>query len=365
VSGAPGAELMGRDGSRGRLEIVDFLRGVAIIEMMAAHYVGYLPSLIGKIVDYTETAMALFVLLAGFMVGWGYRKFERKPREETLILWRRGLRVLAVQFIIILTVGVPLYFLGMPGVRGDQSLTVFVLQSMAFLNQIGLIHILPTFIPLFAVAPAILWGFTKGKTLAVLLVSFVVFCVGHFNPYVLDLGQPTIFPFVLFQLYFVVGCLFGKHAQVTGTLAPEHPTRWLWTAIALLLATMLLFHGKVLPSRLVSIHPLNIFGLMYHAPIIMTICFIALVFWPRIRRLWAYPFVARFGRHALLVFVIHLYLAKLLGVMNYLALVPMLLNCVLIVASVAVISETLKLYERSLALAQVPIWARWVHVLFR
>lgn len=365
MSGAPGGERLGREASRSRLEIIDFLRGIAIIEMLAAHYVGYLPSLIGKMVDYTETAMALFVLLAGFMVGWRYQRFERKPRAETLILWQRGLRVLAVQYIIVLTVGVPLYLLGMPGVRGDQSLPVFIMQSMTFLNQIGLIHILPTFIPLFAVAPLILWAFTKGQTLTVLLVSMAVFCVGHFNPYILDLGQHTIFPFVLFQLYFVIGCLVGKHAQVDGTLAPQHPMRWLWTSIILLLATMTLVHGKVLPSRLVSIHPLNLVGLLYHVPIIMIVCFITLVFWAPIKRLSIYPFVARFGRHALLVFVIHLYLAKLLGVMNYLALVPMLLNCVLIAASVAVISETLKLYERSLAQAQVPIGARWVHVLFR
>ena len=365
MSSPAGSELEGRDASRCRLEIIDFLRGIAIIEMLAAHYVGYLPPLIGKIVDYTETAMALFVLLAGFMVGWGYRKFERKPREQTLILWQRGLRVLAVQYIIIVTVGVPLYLLAIPGVRGDQSLTVFILQSVTFSNQIGLIHILPTFIPLFALAPAILWAFSKGQTLTGLLASVVVFCIGHFHPYVLDLGQPTIFPFVLFQLYFVIGCLVGKHAQITGTLTPEQPRRWFWISIALLLTTMLLVHGKVLPSRLVSIHPLNLLGLMYHVPIIMTVCFSTIVFWPSIQRLSLYPFIARFGRHALLVFVIHVYLAKLLGVMNYLALVPMLLNCVLIAASVAVISETVKLYERSLARARVPIWAQWVHVLFR
>jgi hypothetical protein len=351
--------------SHSRLEIVDFLRGVAIIEMLAAHYAGYLPQRVGKFVDYTETAMALFVLLAGFMVGWGYRRFERKPREQALVLWQRGLRVFAVQYIIILTVGVPLYLLGMPGVGSTQSLGVFVLQSMTFLNQIGLIHILPTFIPLFAASPAILWALSKGHDALVLLASLGLFCIGHYDPYILDLGQPTIFPFVLFQLYFVVGCLMGKRAQLSGSLTPPHPVRWLLASAALLFVTMLLVHGKLIPGRLISTHPLNLFGLMYHAPIIMTLCFASLVFWPNIQRIYAYPFVARFGRHALLAFVIHLYLAKLLGVTNYLLPLPMLLNCALIAASLVAMNAILKRYEISLLKETAPAWSRAVHVLFR
>ena len=86
----------------------------------------------------------------------------------------------------------------------------FFLGRCSSSNQIGLLHILPTFIPLFAISPAVLFALARGWDGGLLLVSMALFCVGHFHPHLLDLGQPTIFPFILFQLYFVMGCVLGK-----------------------------------------------------------------------------------------------------------------------------------------------------------
>src|SRR5262245_57583507 len=127
-----------------RLEVIDFLRGIAILEMVVTHFAAFYPVPLEKAVTYTETAMALFVLLAGFMVGWQYPSFKQSPREQTLSLWKRALRVVAAQYVLILTLGVPLFLIGMPHMGNAHSLPVFLLQSATFYNQLGLLHVLPT-----------------------------------------------------------------------------------------------------------------------------------------------------------------------------------------------------------------------------
>jgi hypothetical protein len=351
--------------SASRLEFIDFLRGVAIVEMLAAHYTPYFPLVAQKVIDYTETAMALFVLLAGFMVGWGYRKFAEDPYGQSAVVWKRALRVLVIQYLMILTIGVPLYLLGIPGVDEHQSLSQFLAQSMLFLNQVGLLHILPTFIPLFVVSPVILLALSRGWDVPLLIVSLCLFAVGHFHPYLLDIGQPTIFPFVLFQLYFVAGSLLGKRTRLAGAPPPREPRRWLVAACAALLVCMLLVHGKIVPPGLISTHPLNFYGLIYHGTIIATLWLLTLVCLPRIRSLWPCPQITRFGRHALLAFVIHVYLARALGVLNYLAPQRALINYLLILVSVLVMNAIVRRYERSQLMARPPGWTRAVHALFR
>jgi hypothetical protein len=351
--------------SESRLEVIDFLRGVAVAEMLATHYAVYFPALPAKLINYTETAMPLFVLLAGFIVGCGYRKFQPDPGGQTWIVWRRALRVLVIQYLMILTLGLPLYWLGMPGVSSGQSLGEFLFRSMFFLNQIGLLHILPTFVPLFAIGPAVLFALSRGWDRALLLISVVLFCVGHFQPHLLDLGQPTIFPFILFQLYFVVGSVLGKATKQRGAPPPQRPQRWALMSIGLLLASMLLAHGKLLPARLISTHPLNLFGLFYQLPLIATLWLISLAMLPTLKRLWGYAGVARFGRHALLSFVIHVYLATALAVLNYLAPQPPLVNYVLILLSILIMNAIVKRYELGRDMEPVPHWVRAAEGLFK
>jgi hypothetical protein len=351
--------------SENRLEVIDFLRGVAIVEMLATHYAVYFPPLLHTLIDYTETAMPLFVLLAGLMVGWGYRKFERDPAGQTRVVWRRALRVLAIQYLMILTLGVPLYWVGMPGVGNGQSLGEFLFQSMFFLNQIGLLHILPTFVPMFAVAPLVLLSLSRGWDGVLLLISAAIFCVGHFHPHLLDLGQPTIFPFILFQLYFVAGCILGKATKQRGIPPPERPRRWAAASVAVLLASMVLFHGNVLPGHLVSTHPLNLFGLLYELPLIASIWLVSLAMLPIIERLWGYASVARFGRHSLLSFVIHAYLAIALAVLNYLEHPPAWVNYILILFSILIMSNVVKRYEVGRSTEPMPIWVRAAEGLFK
>jgi hypothetical protein len=309
--------------------------------------------------------MPMFVLLAGIIVGWGYQKFGADPGGQTWIVWRRALRVFVIQYLMILTLGLPLYLLGMPGVGNGQSFGEFLFRSMFFLNQIGLLHILPTFVPLFAIGPAVLFALSRGWDRALLLISVALFCVGHFHPHLLDLGQPTIFPFILFQLYFVVGAVLGKVTKQRGTPPPQRPQRWAWMSFGVLLASLLLAHGKILPAHLISTHPLNLFGLFYQVPLIATVWLVSLVMLPTLKRLWGYVCVARFGRHALLAFVIHVYLATALAVLNYLAPQPPWVNYVLILFSVLIMNAIVKRYELGRSMQAVPPWVRAAEGLFK
>lgn len=351
--------------SESRLEVIDFLRGIAIVEMLSTHYAIYFPLVLAKVIDYTETAMPLFVLLSGLIVGWGYRRFEHDPGGQTWIVWRRALRVLVIQYLMILTLGVPLHWLGMPGVGNGQSLGEFVFKSVFFLNQIGLLHILPTFVPLFAIGPAVLFALSRGWDGALLLISMALFCVGHFHPHLLDFGQPTIFPFILFQLYFVMGCVLGKTTRQRGSLPPERPLRWAVVSSGLLLTSMLIFHGKFVPGHLISTHPLNLFGLLYELPLMATVWLTAVVMLPKLKRIWGYACIARFGRHALLSFVIHVYLATALAVLNYLAPPPPWINYVLILLSILIMNAIVMRYEVGRGMQPVPTWVRAAEGLFK
>jgi len=348
-----------------RLELIDFLRGIAILEMLVTHFSTYFPPLASKVITYTETAMALFVLLAGFMVGRECQKFAMSPKRQTIVLWKRALRIVIVQCVIIVTVGVPLHLLGMPGAGVGESLSEFLARSVTLQNQIGLIHILPTFIPLFAVSPLILWALSRNLNAAVLTVSVALFCLGHYRPYLLDLGDPTIFPFLLFQLYFVIGCTLGTYSSIRHSVELEHPKRWFAFSVALLAASMFVVHSKVLPPGLVSTHPLNLFGLAYHVPIILALCLFSMSYLSVLQRVWGYSLVTRFGRHALLAFVLHLYLAKVIGVLNHFATVPAALNYILVLASVAAMDAAIRSYEARRTRPDPPGWTRAVGALFR
>lgn len=347
-----------------RLELVDFLRGIAIVEMVSAHFADYFPRVLGRFIDYTETAMALFVLLAGFMVGWQYYRFQSNPGKQTRVLWGRAAKILAIQYIIVLTVCIPLYLLGMRGIDTQEPLVIFTLRSMAFLNQIGLVHILPTFIPLFLVAPLVLFGLRHNLQVLVVLASVGVFLFGHFHPYALDLGQHTIFPFILFQLYFVFGIVFGRLANARDKLTPDRPGALFAASVALLLFSMAIAHGKVIPAGTISFHPLNLYGLLYHASIIFFLYSCSVTFWVKIKKSLVYPYVALFGRHPLFAFVIHLYLAKAIEVLNHLLSVPRVVNYGLVFVSLVAMTGIISAYEKLSPSPRAPIWVRATKALF-
>ena len=352
--------------THGRIEVIDFLRGVAIIEMIIVHYPRYYPLLLNKLISYTETAMPLFLLMSGFMVGYHYfPKFLGDGRRTARRLLVRALHILAIQYIIIATVNLPLYLISHGDIGDNEPLWQFLLKSAAFMNQIGIIHILPTFIPLFVVSPFILFLFKKRLDWVVILSSAALFTVGNFSPHLLDLGKPAIFPVIVVQIYFVAGCMWGKSVYRRGGIGLRRPTAWLAASCLALIGTMTLLHGKIFPGRLVSTHPLNVFGLIYQLPIIATIVLITIRFWKTIQNLELLNrWICLYGRHALLAFVIHLYWAKAMKVLNTAVALPAALNYLLILMNIGVGLLVLYRYEKH-DRTQPALWVKAIDALFK
>jgi OpgC protein len=348
-----------------RLDTIDMLRGITIIEMLAAHFARYFPKPVELAITYTETAMALFVLLAGFMVGWRIVNFSTRPLTISRDLLWRAAKIFAVQVVLVLTAGVVVYVASLYGAADGKTFTQFIGQSLLLYNQIGLLHILPTFLPLFVIAPAILAAIAAGLELPLLLASGALFAIGHINPYVLNYGAPAIFPFVMFQLYFVVGCIVGARTHTKGMVDSRTAGYCLMAAIAALCASMAWVHLKFLPPGTLSTHPLNAYGLVYHLPLIAVVTFAVIRFASMWRGLPGTDLLLRFGRNSMLAFVLHVYCAIALQVANRWIALPMAVNIVAIAASIFVMNRVLERYEWQRSEAYPPAWVRALSALFR
>ncbi len=347
-----------------RLDTIDLLRGITIIEMLAAHFARYFPKAIELAITYTETAMALFVLLAGFMVGWRVVEFTARPLKLSQDLLVRAAKIFAVQVVLVSTAGVAIYAAGLYGAADGTTFIQFFGRSLLLYNQIGLLHILPTFLPLFVIAPVILYAIATGFELPLMAASCALFAIGHVDPYVLSYGAPAIFPFVMFQLYFVVGCIVGSRCRTNGMLHTADAGRYLIAALVLMCASMAWVHLKFLSPGTLSTHPLNLYGLLYHLPLIAVIAFSVVRFAATWRGMPGADMIQRFGRNSMLAFVLHVYCAIALQVANLLMALSMAANFVAIAVSVAVMNRVLQNYEAKRALANRPPWVRAVSALF-
>lgn len=305
--------------------MLDFMRGLSIIDMMMVHYsdfFNFVPGInLGKVIRYSDFAIEGFTLIAGFVVGQHYfRKFKQDKKTVIKRLIERILEIIKVYYLLVLTVSIPLAFLvGQRFTRSD-SFWAFVTKSLLFLNQVELLHILPTFIPLFILAIPLLYLLEKERDAVVLAISIGLFAVGNVYPHPFSLGEKAIFPAIVWQIYFVIGILLGKryHSKF-GTLYRENILVHLLLAGFLFLMMFLIYFGHHLfpyweevrteYGLIVRKFPLNFLGFLYHGSILYLIWCIVALSWEKIKETkWCHFFLS-FGRHSLSVFVIHVYFA--------------------------------------------------------
>lgn len=317
-----------------RSEFIDFIRGIVIIDMMLVHYKERLNIIAGvnlsKLIGYTDFAIEGFIFLAGFMVGYYYfKKFKEDKLKVVKRFLRRAANILKIHYIMILTISLPLAFLFGDRATGGESTSTYIFRSLVFLNQVGLLHILPTFIPLFLISIPILYALDRGCDFTVLLVSIGIFTFGNIDPYILDIGDKTIFPVILWQIYFVMGVLLGKKTCTTGFRVPGSRFTHLIIAASLLLVMSFVYFGHHLHPYIghlkesydlkVSKFPLNFLGLFYRGSLLYLVFGISIAAWQYIMRAQkTFSLIELLGRHSLLTFVIHIYFAKAVLVAEYL-----------------------------------------------
>lgn len=304
--------------------MIDFIRGVAIIDMMLVHYSDFFNSVpgivaIAKFIRYTDFAIEGFILLAGFVVGYHYfGSFTKDKSNVVRRLLKRILEIIKIYYLMVFTISLPLAILFGERVTKSDTVVSYLLKSLLFLNQVPLLHILPTFIPLLLLAIPVLYLLEKKRDDLVLMISLLLFIVGNFNPYLLNLGEKAIFPAILWQIYFVMGIMLGKRLHLNGGRLLENvSSHALWAATILGIMLFVNFgrhflhewgefqmaHGFV-----VNKFPLNFLGLFYYGSIFYAVCCLTVILWKYIQK-WNLLFnaVAIFGRHSLLTFVIHVY----------------------------------------------------------
>lgn len=311
-------DASGRDKSRDKF--VDFLRGIAIIQMMMAHYAYAFPKSIAKIISYHDVAMEGFILLSGFVIGWHYLpEFKINRWNISYKIAVRIVKIVNIQYILIVLTSIPSMILIYGSVTIERSL-VYYSKSFLFLNQIGIIHILPTFIPLLLFSVIILVLLEKSYDGLAFAVSVVMFIIGQNHPYIISPGEKTIFPFILWQIYFVIGCIAGKYSKLNNAIIQGAIGKITICACVILSVVLLFRHSNTFSKELslfmmeqnISINrfPLNVYGLIYGMTIWLFIYAIFSRVWNTIKDCILTLRVSEFGKYSLMIFFLHVLFAK-------------------------------------------------------
>ena len=312
-----------------RSDLLDFMRGLSIIDMMVVHYSDYLnlaPGIhLGKVIRYSDFAIEGFTLIAGFVVGQHYlSRFKQDKHAVVKRLLKRVLEIIGVYYLFVATISIPLALLVGSRITKSDSFWSFVTKSLLFLNQVELLHILPTFIPFFLLAIPLLYLLEKGWDAAVLAIGIGLFAIGNIYPHPFPLGEKAIFPVIIWQIYFVIGILLGKRYHVgSGKLSEGNATAHIPLAGFFFLAMSFFYFahhlfpvwGDVMMEYGLKVRkfPLNYLGFLYHGSILYFVWSVSALSWRHIKDTKACGLFLLFGRNSLSVFVIHVYFSMALS----------------------------------------------------
>lgn len=314
--------------SSSRSLFVDWFRGLAILDMMLVHYSNWLDevglNVLGKFVRYTDFAVEGFVFVAGVMVGSRYlEKFRTDKHSVVKGLLRRVAGLVGVQYAMIITLSLPVALLVGSELTGADSVWQFAMKSFLFLNQVPLLHILPTFIPFFLLSIPLLYALSRGMDVWGGALSGALFVIGQWYPYLPVVpAESAIFPPMLWQAYFVAGVLAGKHESSLKKWLGRYAKGNLVGAIAVCLLTAFICHGHHLVpwwedvrtayGVVVRKFPLNLWGLLYHGSIVYLIMSVSIAVWGRLKTTeLVHTYVGGLGRHSLAIFIGHVYVCFL------------------------------------------------------
>jgi hypothetical protein len=345
-----------------RIEVLDYLRGLAIIDMMFVHYRQYINILPGfsvdKIISYTDFAIEGFIFLFGVMIGTYY--YPKYIIDKKLVIRRILLRVfqiIKIQYLLILTISLPMaVIIGKEYTRGE-TVKVFIAKSLILINQVNLLHILPTFIPLLLLSIPTLYIINKGYDYYVLATSLLLFAIGNMDPYLFTFGEKTIFPVILWQIYYTLGLLLGKKLYKKNNIINVNITRHIMIAFIIFILSAFAYHGHHLYPEIaawrskyhivVSKFPLNYLGFLYYGSILYLIYSITFMGWKYIKQLKCiYTVICVFGKNSLRAFIIHVYFAYLLVLINYFIKTSSAISVAVVVMNFVVTFIILRFHEK-------------------
>ena len=158
-------------------------------------------------------------------------------------------------------------------------------------------------------------------------------------------GEKTIFPVILWQVYFIVGILFGEKNILSLSGMKKNIKKLLFVGLAVFIFSVTVKYadnfipvlGKLTNTKFFrgSKFPLDTLGLLYHGALLV-LCYCCIyISWNWINKLECVKyFFEEFGRHSLLAFVIHVYFCFLLKVITYFSVVHFSLAIGVILANI-------------------------------
>jgi len=336
---------------------IDVLRGLAICDMILIHYANIFPRIVAKLIIYHDVALEGFLLLSGVIVGMHYLPlFEKNPMTTIKKIYLRVFKLCLIQYIMILTISLPEFILW-TGETDILNIGVFLFQSFIFSNQIGLIHILPTFFPLFILTPLFLYFLSRNLDHFLLLGSIVFFLIVQKDPYLLSYGDKTIFPVILWQVYFVIGCCLGKFVLRKGRIVPSHVMPLFIISCIMIIIGLAFRHSTSVCPWLATFmdendvvirrFPLNAYGLVWGALLWLFLYASVAQFWNTFSTTKCSNWIALFGRNSLMTFILHVYFAKTISFIHILFGQNTIINYLGVLMNVGVTYYLLVKYEQT------------------
>lgn len=348
----------------GRSQELDAFRGIVIVDMMVMHFAGD-QTILGFPMQMVDFAVEGFLFLAGFTIGWhSLPKFRQNKWAAASALWGRAGKIVLIHYLMTLTISLPFwsYFY----LQTAEEVVDFGLSSVLFLNQIPILHILPTFIPLFLLSPAFLYLLSRNWDWWLPVGSLALFGIFVSDPNALSIGDSRIFPVILWQVYFVFGCFLGKRVSEEGILTSN---ALLMLACVLFGLCLILKYG----GNFSTIHewkekynlypkkfPLNALGLVYGSAFL---AFVYSVFRFASTRVQsgnpAFAVLSLIGRQSLLVFFLHAYVVFAVKALTLLGATPVLVLATTVI-SLWMVFSLAKLIDRKGAEKNLPGYYKWL-----
>lgn len=304
---------------RKNTNVLDVLRGLAIIDMMLVHYIYLMPSFLAKTVMYHDVAIDGFILISGYTTG----RFLLPLYCNSLLIGAKkslnsSFRIFILSTILVCSVGLAEFLITNNG--NKQQISEYLIDTTLALNQVGLLHILPTFFYLFLISIILLTFISRGLDWFVVLISIILFLIGRINLDLFFYKEVAIFPITLWQSYFVIGILLGKY-NILESIKSKNINAILFFLVVFFILMLFVRHANVLNlefyNYLVNIgssyqkFPLNHTGLVFGLSFWCLLSVMITKFWSCFVNFRIISFLSRIGRNALFVFFIHVIIAKI------------------------------------------------------
>jgi len=304
-----------RDHSLNRDQKLDFWRGLCIVGMVSWHLMSH-PSfpraLSFAVIQSFNFVAEGFVLLAGASIGWQFRRRPEVIARPGPHLARAG-RFLLLHYAIAAALTTLICSTTWYEPVRQRPLLDWVRDILLLEYQPYLGDVLSVFIFLFALTPAMLFVLQRAGARSLLLLSLGVFAAAVVWPRFAALNAHGAFVVNGWQIYFVLGILFGRSYPEVLSAWQRRPNVWLLVNVTLCVAVSAYrlaielhpaWEAQVPAMLRFERHPLT---LARTVEILADMHLIALVtarFWPWIEGWRLTDWLVRFGRNSLRVFVV-------------------------------------------------------------